>query len=147
MTRAFIKHTEKAFRAWRRTNEQHLLVYLPPGYRADRVEIEGAVLRADDLPPPKNAKERIEREADPIGFLTAVANGQPILMWEIDKITGEPTPQVQVPSLEMRIAVAERLRKTILADKRVQGKDKEAPLPVQSDFEQMINEASASETP
>jgi hypothetical protein len=59
-------------------------------------------------------RARIETEADPIGFLCKVANGEPIACAPV----GEDEPAAVLPSLDQRITAAQTLAKKVQPDAR-----------------------------
>jgi hypothetical protein len=58
-------------------------------------------------------RERIEREADPIGFLIAIQNGEPFKVDPAEK--GDEAAKV-FPSLDQRITAATTLAKKVMPD-------------------------------
>ena len=62
-------------------------------------------------------RERIQREADPIGFLIDVANGKAIKAAFPSKDDGTKTGTVQIyPTLDQRIEAAQYLGKKLMPD-------------------------------
>lgn len=57
-------------------------------------------------------RERINRDADPVGFLIKIVNGEAIL----DGVDENGAPVLRRPTLEMRVEIAQKLTGKILPD-------------------------------
>lgn len=76
MSDALLRHTEAAMALLEGSVAD--IVYLPPDVRKSRVRIDGRGVRTERPPSEGEQIDRITM-ADPLGFLVAVMNGQPVL--------------------------------------------------------------------
>lgn len=100
-------------------------VYLPPAIRGKQVQVTYKGTRATPVSIQDNMA-RINMEVDPIGQLSAIANGQPLAFFEVDE-TGKVTVSYATASMTQRISILHRLADKVLpkisVTKKVDEKD------------------------
>jgi hypothetical protein len=88
-------------------------VWLPPAIRGRDVRVAHDVAVTREPPSIKENVARINSETDPIGLLTAIANGQPIATFEISE-DGEVIVRYETLELKDRLKVIFHLADKIL---------------------------------
>lgn len=88
-------------------------VWLPPTIRGEKPRVVEEVAFVSAPPSVRENIVRIHANCDPIGFLVAVANGQPIACFSVGK-NGEINTHYEFPDLEMRVKVMRHLADRIL---------------------------------
>lgn len=88
-------------------------VWLPPALRGRDVRVAHDIAVTRDPPSIKENVARINSETDPIGLLTAIANGQPIATFEIDE-AGKVIVRYESLELKDRLKVIFHLADKVL---------------------------------
>lgn len=103
-------------------------VWLPPSIRGTDLRVSHEIAITRDPPTIKENTIRINSEADPIGLLIAIANGQPISTFAVNE-AGEVEIAYETLSLKERLKVIFHLADKVLprmqVTKKSGGKDKD----------------------
>lgn len=159
MSAELMKHTEAAMALLE--GKLADVVYLPPSVRRNRLRLNS---RGQATTAPLSAKESLDRItlADPLGFLLAIMNGQPVVTFaaetkevepkETHKRTQKKFPQLRlgkvdgaeiiahlhVPSVDERVDIAKFLMPYVTERRKKQKNNEEEQAP--DDFEMILNQ-------
>jgi hypothetical protein len=161
MSADLIKYTEAAMALLQGKIAE--VIYLPPDVRKNRVRLNS---HGHATTAPFTASEQLDRivAADPVGFLVAVMNGQPVVTFGIEDATVRPQAgarvkkkfktlklgkvdgieveaHIHVPSVEDRKEIAKFLTPYVVTKRKKKGDDPLAP--DEDEFEAILDQRIA----